>query len=661
MGGTDRTLQAALEEGYEGVFDSKGRVKVGGKAPFSDRQLDELEALARSDLVRTAEREIPYLRNISERGGVGFGQMLHSYYEHARMGGGIDETSINIADYTRDRGDHLRHEALHAFILNALSNKEIASLNREVERLVGDNARLKELGIPQERMQEMQDFIKDYPADRTQHEATTELLSVLIDTSQAFTVPGYEKLIATLRNLNLPGIQQALFRLYRTQTRSAKASMQSLTDATEHRLSQEYMENGAETAASKVLAKLSQPQKARTIEEMREELNEALPLTETSPPSVAFTHLLVDTWQIRTEAARMLRSRMAEQADRSTGKGAFHTGARRVSPYMLLKDLNAHAMRGAVRYTSRSQGVLTVIERPGDGFTVMEVAGDQGKFSTKVGETSSRAPTPAEAKLFSAYNLVSLPFSNDSPLLDRLEWLERMPLYTVEGSAGAEADLTAIQKVRSNPTPEDVASGFTPPILSHLKVPTDLIDVAVGEREPTRRERLNKFVKDGLSETGTFIKQFIRPVVDQLYALHPTTALRLQQYAFTEAQETSEILQAGDAFLHDLQRLSKENQERVKMALLNGDVETIESIVGRGRNLMAHYNQMRTELNRVYGEATGKIQKADGTFREPTKPEEAAGRTLTGINVGFIETYFPRQLKHHHQTCLLYTSPSPRD
>ncbi len=134
-----------------------------------------------------------------------------------------------------------------------------------------------------------------------------------------------------------------------------------------------------------------------------------------------------------------------------------------------------------------------------------------------------------------------------------------------------------------------------------------------GETEGTARKIYDKI-------SGA-ISQVAEPISTRLNKMNPKLKTRMRKYEYNVKQRTLEDEKLVRPFLEASQKLSPKDQSDLDLALKNNDTEKIKEVTERNR-MTQEYQDSRDTLNALY------VRAKD-----------------TGVDVGFIEDYYPRKVK----------------
>lgn len=128
-------------------------------------------------------------------------------------------------------------------------------------------------------------------------------------------------------------------------------------------------------------------------------------------------------------------------------------------------------------------------------------------------------------------------------------------------------------------------------------------------------------ILEGFRSVQKSISRVAEPISTRLKSINPKLKNKMRRYEFDLKQRVLQDEKSIKPFLEGFKKLSDKDKADLDLALKNNDQSKIEDVLKRN-NLEAEFESVRQSLNAAHERAV-----------------------KTGINLGFIEDYFPRQVK----------------
>jgi len=126
-------------------------------------------------------------------------------------------------------------------------------------------------------------------------------------------------------------------------------------------------------------------------------------------------------------------------------------------------------------------------------------------------------------------------------------------------------------------------------------------------------------------KTGGWIEDFFGLMSTRIRKYDESLLHRLRKIDFNQHIRIGKNSEAVAPFLKGLKKLNKKDREQVTLSLFNGDFNTVTTILNKqkNKNLLEIFEDTRIVLNTLHKEAKE-----------------------VGLNLGYLENYFPRELKN---------------
>ena len=122
-------------------------------------------------------------------------------------------------------------------------------------------------------------------------------------------------------------------------------------------------------------------------------------------------------------------------------------------------------------------------------------------------------------------------------------------------------------------------------------------------------------------KVGGWVQDFLGVISTEIKMMDEALFQRLRRLEFNTHAKLGENFESVRPFLKGLKKLKKGEQEKITLALYNGDIKTVQRILKDKPDMLEIFDDTRVVLNNLHKEA-----------------ERA------GLKLGYVENYFPREL-----------------